>query len=308
MNKQKIKIGKSLVFKAMFVASLLMLMISISYSWFVETNTSKMSGVGMDVAENSNLLLQGEGGSWQKNLHFQIPDGFTFPPVTGNGTHMYEAVFKESERAGENGFVYYEPVFSHYAKLSDEGARNSVISCRFSMKVEENYRLCLSPSSFIRPKVEHPTVAGTSIRDGYMYAALRVAFMQLVDGEYQTKMIWIPDVTTELKQSSDGSYWVDRGGEVESSVFVDEQGNEYTINENGDHYGTYLRPEDGILYAWGALPDDVTFGELIGNEKSDFQIVIWLDGNDRECREVAILEKFEVNVTFNAIDKQEPTE
>ena len=308
MNKRKIKIGKSLVFKGMFVASLLILMISISYSWFVETSTSKMSGIGMDVAENSNLLLQGEGGSWQKNLHFQIPEGFTFPPVTGNGTHMYEAVFTETERKGENGLVYYESTFSGYKLLSDANAQNSVISCRFSMQVEENYRLCLSPSSFIRPKVEHPTVAGTAIRDGYMYAALRVAFMQLVDGVYQTKMIWIPDVTTELKQSSDGSYWVDRNGEVKGTVFVDGQGNEYTINENGDPYGTYLRPEDGILYVWGAFPSDVAFGELIGNEKSDFQIVIWLDGNDRECREVAIEEKIEVNVTFNAIEKQETTE
>ena len=140
-----------------------------------------------------------------------------------------------------------------------------------------------------------------------MFAALRVAFMQKIDDEYQTKMIWIPDVTTELKQKTDGSYWVDREGEVESTVFVDEQGNEYTINENGDPYGTYLRPEDGILYVWGATPDDVTFGDLVADEKSDYQIVIWLDGNDRECQEVAILEKIEVNVTFNAVEKQTPT-
>ena len=79
MNKRKIKIGKSLIFKGMFVVSLLTIMVSISYSWFVEANKATTSGIGMNVAENSNLLIQGDSGEWQKNLHFVIPEGFTFP-------------------------------------------------------------------------------------------------------------------------------------------------------------------------------------------------------------------------------------
>lgn len=303
VNKRKIKIGKSLIFKGMFVVSLLILMVSISYSWFVETDRSSASGVTMDIAENSDLLLRGENGDWQKNLHFDIPEGFTFPSVTGNGTQMYQAVFKESEVNAESGYTYYVPEFSHYKKLSEADAANSVIACRFSMRVEESYDLCLSPGSFIAPSVKSSTLEGTSIKDGYMYAALRVAFMQKIGDAYQTKMIWIPDVTTELKQKSDGSYWVDRSGEVESTTFVDGKGSEYTVNDEKTESGTYLRPEDGILYVWGTIPQNITFGELIGNEKSDFQIVIWLDGNDRECHDVAVMEKFQVNITFAAVDK-----
>ncbi len=308
MNKRKIKIGKSLIFKGMFVVSLLILMVSISYSWFVESNKATTSGVGMNVAENSNLLIQGDSGEWQKNLHFVIPEGFTFPSVTGNGTQMYRAVFKEAKREEENGYASYVPVFSHYERLNNEDAANSVIVCRFSMQVEEDYVLCLSPDSVIAPSVKNPTLAGTHIKDGYMYAALRVAFMEKIDGEYRTRMIWIPNVTTELKQTADGSYMVDPDGSPESAKFVDAKGREYVINEKCTPDGVYDRPEDGIRYVWGAIPENVSLGELIGNEKSDYQVVIWLDGNDRECNDVAIQEKFNINITFEAVDKQQPTE
>ena len=45
----------------------------------------------------------------------------------------------------------------------------------------------------------------------------------------------------------------------------------------------YLYEEDGVLYAWGDLEEDLPFATLEGFSEQDFKIVIWLDGNDREC-------------------------
>ncbi|MBR0449850.1 MAG: hypothetical protein IIX30_03440, partial [Clostridia bacterium] len=38
---------------------------------------------------------------------------------------------------------------------------------------------------------------------------------------------------------------------------------------------------DGVRYVWGAVGDGIKVGMLNGEGK--YRIVIWLDGNDREC-------------------------
>ena len=110
-----------------------------------------------------------------------------------------------------------------------------------------------------------------------------------VSGKYVTELVWIPDVLTNKdgddKLESDYIIATAESRDAEESFNVSAENGETTV--------------DGVRYVWGAVGDGIKVGTLNGEGK--YRIVIWLDGNDRECDQS--ISGGELNATFKFIPK-----
>jgi hypothetical protein len=179
------------------------------------------------------------------------------------------------------------------------------------MKVENSLPLYLSKNSSVLPK--DPDVHDSAYGEysaGYICAAMRVAILERVGERYETRLIWIPNTTTRLITTGSTDLIV-KGTESdveEQYVFVTdaEQNYKTVIAPNRTVSGAQqLGP---VLYVWGDLPENLQFSTLVSNTQSDFRLVIWLDGNDRECHNALMNGTIDVHLNFTVNQETEDTE
>jgi len=321
------------IFGAMFVVSMVFIMITISYSWFMEGDNASVSNVHMDVEKGSELfLMMGSEGSKVKELEFAIDKDFKLNAVAGNGKYFYNAILDEHGKVTE------------YTSISEENyAKNGVFTFFFEMYIEETTPVYMYAKSSGDPPIpsgvtgvdESPKSPYGDFSTKYISGAVRLAILQADEnGEYHPTFIWAPDTESELRQEGTeiGIYEGTDGKVYEDYIYVTqtlipdpEDPNtkvpkpvEVKINAGdssgvlvgtisgekedasadgsssdgateGDNAEQETEAEDNVIYAWGPLSQKQIVGNLIGGEQNKFKLVIWVDGNDRECHN-ALLE------------------
>ena len=274
--EKKRRFTRKTLIKVMFVISIIFIMISLTYSWFTESNSARATVNNINVTDPNNLITGGEFAMGK------------IDSITGNGTSFFKPVLEEQLVATEGGYNIYQKVNTgEYTVLSDDVVSEdadveSLFIQDFSLSINGKHNLYLTNGS------------GIVTKDGsaaYLAGAMRVAIMKFNEqtSQYELCLVWIPDVTSQKS----GTDLLDDKVVVVSPDVDGSKVEEITITSNRGE--TTL---GGVRYVWGKIDanssTNIFVGELDGTSK--YRCVIWLDGNDRECN-VELLDK-EIVATF----------
>ena len=114
---------------------------------------------------------------------------------------------------------------------------------------------------------------------------------------YRTLVIWIPDVVSKV--DINGEITTEQETEV---VFRDDNGDTYQIAIDGEN-GTYTDSESGIQYVWGSIIEPLALTDLPAGSPLDLRLVLWIDGEDRDCRDFVPLTDVSVALHLSAGQK-----
>ena len=309
---KKRRFTRRTLIKVMFVAAVIFVMISLTYSWFTSSSRATVDGLKIDVIDPNNLTADGITVSGAANA------------LSGNGTSFFKPVFKDAYETVINGsevIKTYRKAIASYTPSGDDveskvANADNLLTVDFSLSIAGEHELYMTNGTSI-------TAANGS--PDFLKGAVRVAVLKFVpdeaetetesateteteaqtesqteneteaeteagvSGKYVTELVWIPDVLTNKdgddKLESDYIIATAESRDAEESFNVSAENGETTV--------------DGVRYVWGAVGDGIKVGTLNGEGK--YRIVIWLDGNDRECDQS--ISGGELNATFKFIPK-----
>ena len=305
---KKRRFTRRTLIKVMFVAAVIFVMISLTYSWFTSSSRATVDGLKIDVIDPNNLTADGITVSGAANA------------LSGNGTSFFKPVFKDAYETVINGsevIKTYRKAIASYTPSGDDveskvADADNLLTVDFSLSIAGEHELYMTNGTSI-------TAANGS--PDFLKGAVRVAVLKFVpdeaatetesqteteteaqtesqteveteagvSGRYVTELVWIPDVLTNKdgddKLETDYIIAAAESRDAEKSFSVSAESGETTV--------------DGVRYVWGAVGDGIKVGALNGEGK--YRIVIWLDGNDRECDQS--ISGGELNATFKFIPK-----
>lgn len=305
---KKRRFTRRTLIKVMFVAAVIFVMISLTYSWFTSSSRATVDGLKIDVIDPNNLTADGITVSGAANA------------LSGNGTSFFKPVFKDAYETVINGsevIKTYRKAIASYTSSGDDveskvADADNLLTVDFSLSIAGEHELYMTNGTSI-------TAANGS--PDFLKGAVRVAVLKFVpdeaatetesqteteteaqtesqteveteagvSGRYVTELVWIPDVLTNKdgddKLETDYIIAAAESRDAEKSFSVSAESGETTV--------------DGVRYVWGAVGDGIKVGALNGEGK--YRIVIWLDGNDRECDQS--ISGGELNATFKFIPK-----
>lgn len=305
---KKRRFTRRTLIKVMFVAAVIFVMISLTYSWFTSSSRATVDGLKIDVIDPNNLIADGITVSGAANA------------LSGNGTSFFKPVFKDAYETVINGsevIKTYRKAIASYTPSGDDveskvADADNLLTVDFSLSIAGEHELYMTNGTSI-------TAANGS--PDFLKGAVRVAVLKFVpdeaatetesqteteteaqtesqteveteagvSGRYVTELVWIPDVLTNKdgddKLETDYIIAAAESRDAEKSFTVSAESGEITF--------------DGVRYVWGDVGDGIKVGTLNGEGK--YRIVIWLDGNDRECDQS--ISGGELNATFKFIPK-----
>ena len=294
------------IFNAMFVVALLVIIISVSFSWFITSRQAKVSGITMNVAKGTELMIKTEDSPDGKSLELDFNDEYPLQSLAGNGRYLYSAEigFDPDEIDHSQGNAVFTKKILGYLPVGslntvEDYLKAGAFACDFSLQISKDTDVYLygpdedSDGSWVMPapKDHYTDESNTGpygdFDIGRISGAIRVAFLQKNEaGEYVPTLIWAPDTSTELGVDENGQYFVDDDSdryEEKYTVLGSDKEAATEIHTGATAQGVDREALNGTVYAWGALSEKQKIGTLSANEYGDFRLVIWVDGNDREC-------------------------
>lgn len=296
---------RRVIFNSMLVISLLVIMLYVSYSWFVSSKKATVSGITMNVDKGTELLIQTED-SEGKSLELNFNDEYPLQSLAGNGQYLYSPEIgfdpDEYDNADENTVLNkkvlgYLPINS--LETVEDYLAAGAFACDFSLQINKDTDVYLyglgenGDGSAVTPAPDDHYKDGKTtgpygdFNVGSITGAIRVAFLQMnEEGKYVPTLIWAPDTSTELGVDENDQYFVNTESEnyEESYTVIGKNDEEiFKINTSARAQGADSDTLDGVIYAWGDISEKQKIGTLQANQYSKFRLVIWVDGNDREC-------------------------
>jgi len=301
------------LFGALFVISLVFIMVSVSFSWFTTGKQASVSGIQMQVEDGDELTLK-IGDQQNTTMSFEFDAEYPLQARTGNGLYFYDAVlgYPENDSGSTSGSTTLDKVVMGYTTVvnpdtfveldpaqteCEQYIKNGVCAVDFSLNLDKDANAYLygkssndAPST-ISPanKADYENANNKSpygdFDIGYICGAMRIAILQKNEaGQYVPTLIWAPSTTVELYEDDQGKLHINPNSTrvEETYTYVGEDtDNPIHISTGGTTSGSVSI--DGVVYAWGEIATKLPIGELVGGQDNDFRLVIWIDGNDREC-------------------------
>lgn len=291
---------KNIIFGSMFVISSLFIMIAISFSWFYDGRIANVSGITIEAVPANNLRVKLTSESdWNKKLTLDFSDN-VMHPVSGDGENFFASVIGRNEDTDLLEIKGFSKI--------DNIASYGIYEKEFSFIVENSKQLTLMQSSYVSPAEGNITYP-YYFNAGYICAAIRVAVMvKDIQGDYVLKYVWMPNSDIEIFCNEEGTLEVNENGVVEENYIFrsSPEGDPFVVETNGESTG--VKEKDGVMYLWGELEEDLPLCKIEGDTPVDVKIVIWLDGEDRECRNELIGGQVKAKFDFTVVDKEYETE
>ena len=313
MEKTRRVNKRNIIFGILFVVSLIFIMIAVTFSWFNSGKKASVSGIQMQVEKGDDLTLK-IGDQQNTTMHFEFDAEYPLQARTGNGLYFYDAVlgYPELDPSENQGSTILDKVAMGYTSVVDPGTfedlgpdqseceqyiKNGICAVDFSLNLDKNAAVYLygkssgDMPSMIGPADKSDYADGNNKSPygdfdiGYICGAMRIAILQKQeDGRYVPKLIWAPSTTVELYEDAQSQLHINANSTnlEQTYIYIGEDTNTpIYINTNGTASGSVT--VDGVVYAWGEIDSKLPIGDLIGGQDNDFRLVIWIDGNDREC-------------------------
>jgi len=288
----RIKI-KNYIFSAMFIVSLILLMIAVSFSWFNNGKSASISGITVSTVEANNLLVNGV-----KEVELEVPEDFKFLAVTGDGNQFYTPMLELGTLQGAPDTLDYHA--TGYSLINqNQYTASGIYQAEFSFLVENDKQLSLTSESYVSASEESPRSAYGEYSAGNICGAVRVAFFAKGEQGYELKCIWIPNSTVHLDASGDTAILPPEQAEVEK---------EYVFYHNGSKQPTRIQTDgqpngeigvDGVKYVWGDLSSGLVLSDIKGDTDLQIKMIVWVDGTDREAHNALMDGTVTMNFVFN---------
>ena len=295
-------------FSGMFIVSLVLIMISVSFSWFVNENAMRLWDITAEVEEVQDLLVKDANNAFAKKVDIKYPEDLVLSPVIGNGINFYKPVMTKADSDGD-GVYQYE--VTSYEKMTAEEISQNVLSFEVSFQVamDSDLYICINPNSnsrysYLKKSDRSPESAYGEFSTGYITGALRVAIFHKEDGEYNLKSIWIPDTDTRLMTDNDGSLYIATGNDTKAENFY-QFARSYNSSTGSMSYTTIythnskngVSETNGINYTWGT-ENDIRICHIEDDGTEELKFVIWIDGADTECHNALVGGIVDMNLMF----------
>ncbi len=298
VTPKKRKFGRKVLIKIMFVVSVILIMISLSVSWFHHSNTAIGDGISLQVVDPNNLAdITGKEPYVRGTLNSVVGDGKEFfKPV-------WEKVAVEND--GNDMYNFYKNQLTDLTKLTEDVTKpdadevKSVFVEDFKFSIDGAFDMYLGAGSNVEPNPdeEEGSAAFNVQYDKYKYvkSVARVAILKLNDAgtAYELKAVWVPSV-------------YDKNGNLEDSfkvVYTDNGGKvvERIVWTKGEDKGS--GEVNGITYYWGELGGDnrVALGEI--NNTATYRCAVWLDGYDVDCTNDLCEQRIKATFKFTPVEK-----
>lgn len=297
MNQSNQKISyKYNIFKLLAVSILL---VSVTFCWFIFTKDTSIDSINLEVVGTLSVTISDNSKEeWGNKLNINNVNNVSVTEYSGNGEKLYLPI---AEKYQVTGYVVDE----NSLNVDSEG-RNYIEVVTY-VKTDGPICLYLSPESKITPKND------TKLQDN-IAGAVRVAV--LVD-DYKP-FIWVPNTTYEYNSETNT---VNKNGTPESSFT-------YAYKDSSDEYissedvividNSALNPvgvSDDKRFVWGDLneiddyvnavePIFKTAKDLTTETEVRMVIRVWIEGNDREAVKSLVGGKFNLNLSFLAVDNK----
>ncbi len=309
MKKKRFSAFKrQLIYSASLIASLLLVTVSATYSWFLYQQPNMAYDVKVEVMDTFNLTLK-SGEEGDDKITSNLSKDFCLSPVYGNGKEFYSPIFDNIALPDKPGEFVYAPTGA-YEKISSETYEKNIFHMDFILEVDGFVDLYLEHTNHEKTRTfvamgegneRRKSPYGDFSRDN-INGAVRVAIVQ----KGEVKCIWIPNTDVELKK--DGNNYAMLTGEnatIEPTFSFVNTYNEQTkevflkeVQTESKKNGNCII--DGITYIWGDIEDGncpkitTVYGE------QPFSVIMWIDGNDRECDNALVGGKVQLNLCFTA--------
>ena len=244
----RIKIRK-LIFSAMFVVTIFILMIYVSFSWFNNSKEAEVSGITMDVGKGTELIIKTEQfPEGTKFLSMDFDKNYPLESLSGNGQYFYTAEigFPDIDYDDEEGSTVAKKEVLGYLPVEkletvEDYLKIGAFAMDFSLHIDKTTDVYLYPAeedggSFITPapeshyKDENNKSPYGDFDVGLISGAIRIAFLQKnADGIYVPTLIWAPDTGTELSIDENGQIYVNANSENYEDKYVFLSENEMKI-------------------------------------------------------------------------------
>ncbi|MBR6681171.1 MAG: hypothetical protein IKL59_07925 [Clostridia bacterium] len=297
---------RRVIFNAMFAIALLVIIIYVSFSWFVSSKQAEVSGITMNVDKGTELMIKTENSEDGKSLELDFDDEHPLQSLAGNGQYLYSADIGfdplETDTDNENT-VFSKKILGYLPIESLETVGDYIeagaFACDFSLNINKDTDVYLyglgesgEGSSVTPAPIDHyadekNTGPYGDFDIGNIAGAIRVAFLQKNDaGQYVPTLIWAPNTSTEFGIDDNNQYFVKTDSdnyEEKYTVIGNSKDQIFEINTGSSAQGANSDVLNGTVYAWGDLSEKQKFGTLSANKYGEFRLVVWVDGNDREC-------------------------
>ncbi len=289
---------RRIIFGSMFVLSIIFIMISVSFSWFVSGNgRADVNGLSVEVVSVNNLTLN-ELGDQTMTIDCS---GLELYSISGDGKDFFIANYSEDEfitSSEDESYSLYGPKFKDYEALTDDEVRANALVHDFSLGIEGKVNVYLGEGSYVKAGEDPDT--GEVLSPEYVEGAVRVAILKANDeGEYEVKCVWVPNVEAKADESwgIDNKISFVKATDVGGEQKIEETDVITTINSKTGSYTS-----GGVVYAWGApgAENRISLGELEG--RCNYRFVIWLEGTDRETTAAVMGEQIMAKLMFTPED------
>ena len=292
----------SLIVSILLIVSLLFAAVSLSYSWFLYQRPNRTHLFDVNVESSYNLSISSPT-VWGDNVSEDWYRPFTLKPITGDGENFFVPVYEKQEVVEGSGVYDELPSQKNFEQIDPADYSNYMYRLDFTLSIEGFVGLYLDYAenkTYVKP-ASNSNEGKYGFSPDNVCSAVRVAIIH----NGKLVCIWIPNSTTELtvengdrvlKEGTVESRYVFRhknNGTVASSVNSD------IITTNQEPNGNYTDPDTGLVYIWGDITEENC--PQITNLKpgvNDMNILVWLDGTDREC-DISMSEgRIDANICF----------
>ncbi len=281
-----------------FIITAVFALIGTSFAWFYDGDSFSSSLIEIDTIDSKNLQIKvSENDEYTTgSKEFAINQDFTYKEVSasldGNSLSFYTFTKTglDSNNKENEGYDSNDAVASNLRKITSN-LDDYVFTLDFTLKSTENSYLYLNKNSNVSPlSVEEISSVYGNFSKDYIAGAVRVAIYKLNSStdEYEPCFIWIPNTSIELSLDSEG-YKLNPTGTVEESFMFLENGkysdNTIILTNNQLNGNTSLTINNkSINVVWGDLSDNEVPITYISAGESEFRMVSWIDGYDRETK------------------------
>lgn len=302
MNRQK----KTKVIKSGY--SLLMLLLSlvgVVFAWFISTGNGYAQDINFSTIKAYDSLVSVDGGEVYKEecemnlvvddikamsglgyleegrllLYCPYTDPFTGAPVT-NADNSW---FLDQDIVANKNYVEMKIIIKSDSKGKVYIAKETAA---VPYDLNDSSRL----SSF------------GSFSEDYIAAAIRMSFVEVVDGKEELRLLYAPNRNIELIPPIEGNEEIE-GWEIETSS-TNHEDYYYYDSQNLVKISNNIL-DNGAIFSDTIAESGIYAGELVKREDGNYYCEImfraFLEGSDRECAAALAGGKFRTNIAFRSV-------
>lgn len=300
MNGKKISY-KYNIFK-LLAASLLL--VSVTCCWFIFTKNTSVDSIKLEVTGVISVTISDVNKEhWDNKVEVDSLSKSVITEMSGNGEKLYKPII---EKNAVKAFLINDQSLVIDEK-NDSTIEKGYIELITYVRTNGPICLYLSPESSVTP------VSDTKIQDN-IAGAIRVAVLT----EDNDPFIWAPNSTYEYDPETNS---VNKSGTPEDKytyVYKDSEETTLTPSDIKTIDNTDLSPvgvSDDKRFVWGNLNEIENYVSSVDpifktpldlTEEVQYQMVIriWIEGTDREAVKSLVGGKFNINLTFLAVDNK----